>query len=161
MAGEIFTSIHNNYRHRIPAGVSDLVEQPLYIIVATWAMRTNTLLTTEEVSREFLLTQQRATDIIHYIHNEGSKHITSERITLIKNTPKRTRYRALKIINVTPLPKQLLKNIRSTFTSVERQKSERLSKEDFIKNRDKLDTIRKWMCIRKVVEKYSDISEYL
>ncbi|MBC0030478.1 CaiF/GrlA family transcriptional regulator, partial [Escherichia coli] len=108
MAGEIFTSIHNNYRHRIPAGVSDLVEQPLYIIVATWAMRTNTLLTTEEVSREFLLTQQRATDIIHYIHNEGSKHITSERITLIKNTPKRTRYRALKIINVTPLPKQLL-----------------------------------------------------
>ncbi|MGV6311190.1 hypothetical protein ACVN7E_25075, partial [Escherichia coli] len=75
--------------------------------------------------------------------------------------PKRTRYRALKIINVTPLPKQLLKNIRSTFTSVERQKSERLSKEDFIKNRDKLDTIRKWMCIRKVGEKYSDISEYL
>ena len=73
-------------------------------------MRTNTLLTTEEVSREFLLTQQRATD---------------------------------------------------TFTSVERQKSERLSKEDFIKNRDKLDTIRKWMCIRKVGEKYSDISEYL
>ncbi|MBV4602676.1 CaiF/GrlA family transcriptional regulator [Escherichia coli] len=118
MAGEIFTSIHNNYRHRIPAGVSVLVEQPLYIIVATWAMRTNTLLTTEEVSREFLLTQQRATDIIHYIHNEGFKHITSERITLIKNTPKRTRYRALKIINVTPLPKQLLQNIRSTFTDM-------------------------------------------
>ena len=66
------------YSYNIPDNVSDIAEQPLYILVACWGFRRKQFLTTSTVAKEFLITQRRAMDILHYIKNEGSKNITFE-----------------------------------------------------------------------------------
>ncbi|HAG1869108.1 TPA: hypothetical protein G8W79_004967 [Salmonella enterica] len=70
-----------------------MIDQPLYIAVAMWGLREDTL--TKVVSRTFLLTQGRARDILHYIVHEGRSHVvcntlilSSERVgSLILPTP--------------------------------------------------------------------------
>ncbi len=55
----------------IPECVADLKGYPLYIIVAYWGLRNNKTLTTTDVSRNFLITQQQSYDCA-YLHLPGS-----------------------------------------------------------------------------------------
>ncbi|MED8911433.1 CaiF/GrlA family transcriptional regulator [Escherichia coli] len=88
------------YSYNIPDNVSDIAEQPLYILVACWGFRRKQFLTTSTVAKEFLITQRRAMDILHYIKNEGSKNITFENKILFTGPSKNIKTRALKITNV-------------------------------------------------------------
>ncbi|MEB7742579.1 CaiF/GrlA family transcriptional regulator [Escherichia coli] len=140
------------YSFRIPTAVSDLNEQPLYIIVASWAFRVNKLLTTEAITREFLLTQRRATDIMHYIVHEGARYIKSEQITLIKEKPQKIRYRALKIISITlpSLQPKVNTNRRLVYDSTAPKTS--VTDKNIHMNYHK--SLRRWMCIRKTGEDF-------
>lgn len=61
----------------IPECVADLKGYPLYIIVAYWGLRNNKTLTTTDVSRNFLITQQQSYDVLTYIYQEAQKQITA------------------------------------------------------------------------------------
>lgn len=62
--------------------MADLKGYPLYIIVAYWGLRNNKTLTTTDVSRNFLITQQQSYDVLTYIYQEAQKQITATKRTL-------------------------------------------------------------------------------
>ncbi|WP_049849618.1 CaiF/GrlA family transcriptional regulator [Trabulsiella odontotermitis] len=68
--------------HLLPDNIQDLDHSPLYMAVACWGLRCNKILTTEVVSREFRITQQRARDALHYIRHEARDRITTECIVM-------------------------------------------------------------------------------
>lgn len=85
-------SLHDgNVQWQMPPGMSDMVDAPLYLTVAVWALRQKKVITTEEVSRNFCITGQRAGDILHYITHEGRRWVTSERRVVIRNNQRRLR----------------------------------------------------------------------
>lgn len=82
----------------IPECVADLKGYPLYIIVAYWGLRNNKTLTTTDVSRNFLITQQQSYDVLTYIYREAQKQITATKRTLF-NEHKR-RISAFRILDI-------------------------------------------------------------
>lgn len=62
----------------LPPEVIDLAGYPLYLVIATWGLRSQCTLTTALVSRAFLITQNQARDALHYIRNEGRTRIRCE-----------------------------------------------------------------------------------
>lgn len=82
----------------IPECVADLKGYPLYIIVAYWGLRNNKTLTTTDVSRNFLITQQQSYDVLTYIYQEAQKQITATKRTLF-NEHKR-RISAFRILDI-------------------------------------------------------------
>lgn len=87
------------------------IEQPLCTRVALWGMQTSRLLTQETVSREFLIPQKVAEDILRYIDHEGRVHISSRRF--IQNDRAKGRRFALRILDVLPPPKILVNTMKS------------------------------------------------
>ena len=98
MTGMPDTRIRGKQKFNCPEIVQDLRRQPLYIIVAFWGMRTDTLLTKERISRAFHISQKTAEAVLHYIMHEGRNHIRSRRyIQKVRVTGRR---RALRILDV-------------------------------------------------------------
>ncbi|WP_105465738.1 CaiF/GrlA family transcriptional regulator [Escherichia coli] len=64
------------HSYQIPESVSDISEQPLYILIASWGLRNKKILTTDIVAKKFFITQRRAMDIMHYIKTKGEKMLT-------------------------------------------------------------------------------------
>ncbi len=126
----------------IPYIVRDLNDLPLYIIVATWGMRTKQKMTTLSVSRAFFITQQQARDILHYIYNEGAGNIKSERLILFD-----AQKRKIKAIVVHEIassaydnPVYIKRDYHSPSLSSARSEGE-ISESNMRK-------LRRWMCIR-------------
>lgn len=141
-----------SHSHTLPAVVRDVAEQPLYIAVALWGLRCRMLLTTENVSRAFSLTQGRARDILHYISHEGRCHVTCERRILHTGQPGNSRCRALKIIRV-DIPAQ----VKATKKKIRREPPTLITREVIPRSeRDTLQELRRWMCQRRVGEVWSD-----
>ncbi|EBI9056981.1 hypothetical protein DK526_23735 [Salmonella enterica] len=69
----------------LPPGMGDMVDAPLYLAVAVWGLRQERIVTTEEICRNFCVSQRRAGDILHYIAHEGRRWVTSERRVIIRN----------------------------------------------------------------------------
>lgn len=83
----------------IPECVADLKGYPLYIIVAYWGLRNNKTLTTTDVSRNFLITQQQSYDVLTYIYQEAQKQITATKRTLFNEHKRRiSAFRILDLI---------------------------------------------------------------
>ncbi|ELH6567415.1 CaiF/GrlA family transcriptional regulator, partial [Escherichia coli] len=70
-------------KRTIPDNIKDLKGYPLYILVAHWGLRLNKIITTVDVSRVFMLTQQQARDVLHYIYHDARKSIACEKRVLI------------------------------------------------------------------------------
>lgn len=67
------------YKYHRPDCVRDITEEPLYVAVAYWGLRTNQLVTIESIIRDFHVTIKKATDVLSYIENDGSLFISFER----------------------------------------------------------------------------------
>ncbi|EOI1351369.1 CaiF/GrlA family transcriptional regulator [Citrobacter amalonaticus] len=98
MAGTPDTRIQGKKKFNCPEIVQDLRRQPLYIIVAFWGMRTETLLTKELVSRVFFISQKTAEEVLRYIEHESQNHIRSRRY--IQKERVTGRRRTLRILDV-------------------------------------------------------------
>ncbi|ECG8304860.1 CaiF/GrlA family transcriptional regulator [Salmonella enterica subsp. enterica] len=133
------------FTHTLPAVVRDATEQPLYIAIALWGLRSSQLLTTENVSRAFSVTQGRARDILHYISHEGRGRITSERLILHTGITGNTRRRALRVVQVnTPaLVKGRGKRPRRPPRPVS------VKEVAVAAGPDELQILRRWMCQRR------------
>ncbi|ECL8479804.1 CaiF/GrlA family transcriptional regulator [Salmonella enterica] len=70
---------------RLPPGMADMTEVPLYLAVAVWGLRLEQVITTDDVSRNFCITQRQASDILHYITHEGTKWVKYERRVIIRD----------------------------------------------------------------------------
>ncbi|CAH5675794.1 CaiF/GrlA family transcriptional regulator [Escherichia coli] len=148
------------YSYNIPDNVSDIAEQPLYILVACWGFRRKQFLTTSTVAKEFLITQRRAMDILHYIKNEGSKNITFENKILFTGPSKNIKTRALKITNViftVPQKKNKSKN-NNIINPTEKEFKNHVRS---VQKIDDYTFLRKWLISRKTGESFSDIEKYL
>lgn len=117
--------------------------QPLYIIVASWGMRTGRLLTVEAVSREFHIPQRTAKDILYYIEHEGRNHICSRRF--IQNEPTTGRRRALRILDVQDPQKMTSSGAKLDFLSEVVAPAARQP----LRPLTKFQQLRQWMLSRK------------
>lgn len=133
----------------VPECVVDLKDYPLYIIVAYWGLRTDKMLTTKDVSREFFITQQQSSDVLHYIYREAHKHITANKKTLFNEQKRKiSAYRIIDIdSNILLTPKNEIAYTCKDNIPTAPQKSTRSEIQDnFAK-------LRRWMCSRKVGER--------
>jgi hypothetical protein len=74
---------------------------PLYLAVATWGLRSRTILTTEVVSREFRITQQRARDVLHYLRHEARSRLTFENVTVtVPGLRRAVVFRGMRVLHV-------------------------------------------------------------
>ncbi|EAW1657815.1 CaiF/GrlA family transcriptional regulator [Salmonella enterica] len=69
----------------LPDGMADLSGAPLYVTVAVWGLRLKRFITTDDVARNFCITQQQARDVLHYIGHEGARWVESERRVIIRD----------------------------------------------------------------------------
>lgn len=136
-------------KHIYPKCVKDLQSYPLYIAVALWGMRTNNLLTTDVVSREFMITQRTASDIIHYIEYKGCRYIKSIRYT--QQVTGCYRRRSLRITHVKLPPLNLMNNKRSFNKQDEVVHHKNKNTKPITKTN--VQQLRQWMVSRKVGDK--------
>ncbi|HFP4037291.1 TPA: CaiF/GrlA family transcriptional regulator [Escherichia coli] len=139
-------------KRTIPDNIKDLKGYPLYILVAHWGLRLNKIITTVDVSRVFMLTQQQARDVLHYIYHDARKSIACEKRVLI-NAQNR-RIVAIKITAISDeiyqTPKKEIK-YHSTDNAQALRKQESLPKQPL--QLDTLTTLRRWMCSRRPGER--------
>ncbi|HAX4824317.1 TPA: CaiF/GrlA family transcriptional regulator [Escherichia coli] len=127
----------------IPDVVRDLVKLPLYLIVATWGLRTQQKLTSLVVSRTFFISQQRARDILHYIYNEGSAHIRSEKLILFDEQKRKVS--AIFVHEISPEAYNKPIYVRSDNSSPSVPPSRAITQV----NESNMRKLRRWMCTRK------------
>ncbi|ECA9682695.1 CaiF/GrlA family transcriptional regulator [Salmonella enterica subsp. enterica] len=146
----VLVRVRDEFSHILPPVVADMIDQPLYIVVAMWGLREDTLLTTKVVSRTFLLTQGRARDILHYIVHEGRSHVVCNTLILSSENSGNDRCRALKIMQVNKASPDSVRRIR---TSVLTKSSSIASVRDIpTGSMSELQSLRRWMCIRRTGE---------
>lgn len=118
----------------IPECVADLKGYPLYIIVAYWGLRNNKTLTTTDVSRNFLITQQQSYDVLTYIYqeaqNEHKRRISAFRILDIDKGILRTPKKEIAYASYDNIPTVTMKSTRCEI-------------------QDSFTELRRWMCSRK------------
>ncbi len=151
-------------RYKIPEGLSAYKELPLYIVVAVWGYMNNRILTTKDVAREFCLSQQQTTDVINYIHREGSKHIRSQKMNLFCTVNGvKTKIRALKIkkIMVLSSPEELGRLRQKSLVRSRPQPRPMKKNSPSPECRENLKIIRQWVCCRRMGEDCSSIKKYL
>lgn len=149
---------------RIPEDLSAYRELPLYIVVAIWGFQNNNrILTTKEVARAFCLSQQQATDVINYIHREGSEHIKSQKMNLFRTVNGvEAKIRALKIrdIMILSFPEEL-RRLKQKSPVKSRPQSQALKRGPSPECRENIKIIRQWVCCRRMGEDCSSIKKYL
>lgn len=128
----------------IPECVADLKGYPLYIIVAYWGLRNNKTLTTTDVSRNFLITQQQSYDVLTYIYQEAQKQITATKRTLF-NEHKR-RISAFRILDI---DKGILRTPKRDCICQLRQYTNCNNESTRCEIGDSFTELRRWMCSRK------------
>ena len=93
-------------RWRLPPGMADMTEAPLYLAVAVWGLRLERVITIDDISRNFCITQRQASDVLHYITHEGTTRVKFERRVIIRDV--RGRRTGLRIRAVTmPEPDEI------------------------------------------------------
>ncbi|HAX5205122.1 TPA: hypothetical protein JZG67_004843 [Escherichia coli] len=159
-----------NDGYRVPEGLSEFLELPLYMVVAIWGYKNNRLLTTKDVSRVFFLSHQQSSDVINYIYKEGKKHIKSQKMILFCTANGvKAKTRALKILNIAALSSQeelcklkVKPKPKSQVKLKPKQPSLKLSSCVLLQEkRENTKAIRQWMCSRRVGEDCSSIKKYL
>ncbi|HFJ8673762.1 CaiF/GrlA family transcriptional regulator (plasmid) [Salmonella enterica] len=129
----------------IPECVADLKGYPLYIIVAYWGLRNNKTLTTTDVSRNFLITQQQSYDVLTYIYQEAQKQITATKRTLF-NEHKR-RISAFRILDI---DKGILRTPKKEIAYASYDNIPTVTmKSTRCEIQDSFTELRRWMCSRK------------
>lgn len=148
------------HSYQIPESVSDISEQPLYILIASWGLRNKKILTTDIVAKNFFITQRRAMDIMHYIKNEGRKNVDFEKVILFHGVYGNIRVQALKIKSVVLLPPQKINKERynDSFKLVEIEQKKNVFS---VKTTDEFSMIKRWLISRKVGSHFSDIERNL
>lgn len=63
----------------LPYEVAEMNDVPLYLVVAMWGLRLKRVITSEDVSRNFYISQRRASDVLYYICHEGTRFVSCER----------------------------------------------------------------------------------
>lgn len=151
LPGGIMTQIFTVYTdgYMLPDVVRDLGACPLYLAVAFWGQRCHNVLTTELVSREFRITQQRARDALHYIRHEACGRIDYENVTMsVPGLRRSSVYKGLRILKVSDAP------------AGERRMPAKLPQNSSIarplsaknKKHTPLNQLRQWMAIRRLGE---------
>jgi hypothetical protein len=147
VAGVSDTRIRRKIKFHCPEIVQDLRHQPLFIIVAFWGMRTDTLLTKEQISRTFHISQKMAEAALHYIRHEGKSHISCR--CYMQNTRVTGRRCALRILDVQLSPEiaERLKRMPDFYCKPAVSALIRCGKP-----RTKFELLRQWMIFRKCGE---------
>lgn len=140
---------------KLPDGVTELHDAPLYLAVAIWAMKKNVSVTVLDVQEAFAIPQRRASDILHYILHEGARCVEAD-VCWVKRHGEGRR-KAVHIRRVCmDAPRQIRKVVsRTAISSVKTVRKTNVSGGDPVFRQ-----LRAWFATRRMGEIFPGVGEW-